>query len=199
MGALSCVLLVGLSIAFADRPIATWSHDVLRRPAAAVFITTLAKFNVFAGAAIVILLASLVWRLAGRPLTPAWRTAMQASLSVLIAVIAIILLKYACGRLWPETWIPGQQNPSWIGMHRFAFLPFHGGEGYGSFPSGHTARVTAPCAVLWQRVPRWRLLWALLALIMAAALIAADFHFVADCIAGAYVGVAAAALAVMFL
>ena len=193
--ALSCIVLVGLSIEFIDRPLATWSHDVLHRPALAVLITKLAKFTLFCGAAIAGLLASLAWRLAGRPLDWAWRTAMQACLAILIAALAVILLKYAFGRLWPETWIPGVPNPSWIGNHRFAFLPFHGGEGYESFPSGHTARVAAPCAVLWARLPRLWLLWVLPAPIMAAALIACDFHFLADCIAGAYVGVASAALA----
>ena len=197
LAALSCVILVGLAILFADRPIATWSHDVLQRPALAVFITTLAKFTLFCGAAALVLVASLVWRLAGRPITPAWQTTMQACLAILISAIAIIFLKYAFGRLWPETWVPGTPNPSWIRDHRFAFLPFHGGEGYGSFPSGHTARVAAPCAVLWARLPRLRLFWALPVVIMAGALIAANFHFVGDCIAGAYVGIASAALAMI--
>ena len=184
---------------FVDRPIATWSHDALHRPALAVSITKLAKFTVFIGVATVILVVSLIWRLAGRPITPAWRLAMQASLATVLAGVAVILLKYGFGRLWPETWVPGAPNPSWIGMHRFAFLPFHGGEGYESFPSGHTARVTAPCAVLWRGLPRWRVLWAVPVLIMTAALIAADFHFAADCLAGAYVGAAAAGLAIMLL
>jgi membrane-associated phospholipid phosphatase len=191
--------MVGLAIRYVDRPVATWSHAVLHRPAAALLITKLAGFTIFCSVAAFVLLASLVWRLAGRPITPAWRTAMQASFAILVAALSVILLKYAFGRLWPETWVRGEPNPSWIGMHRFAFLPFHGGEGYESFPSGHTARVTAPFAVLWHRAARFRLVWVLPAPIIAAALIAVNFHFVADCIAGAYVGAASAALAIMFL
>ena len=190
---------MGVTIPFVDRSVATWSHDVLHRPAVAVLITRLASFTLFCGVAAAVLIASLVWRLAGRPVTPAWRTAMQASFAILIAAISVILLKYAAGRLWPETWVRGAPNPSWIGMHRFAFLPFHGGEGYQSFPSGHTARVGAPVCVLWRRLPRLRLVWVMPVPVIAGALIAADFHFVSDCISGAYVGAASAALAIMFL
>ncbi len=193
---LSCVLLVGLTVAFVDRPAATWSHDVLHRPAAAVFVTTLAKWWVFCAGALAVQAACLLWRLSGRHMEPAWRTALAASLAVLIAIVAEIVLKYAFGRLWPETWLH-PPNPSWIGTHSFAFQPFHGGTGYESFPSGHTARATAPFAVLWQRLPRGRAIWALPPLIMAAALIASNFHFVGDCLAGAYVGFGSAALAMM--
>ncbi len=179
-----------------DRPVATWSHDVLHRPAIAVFVTTLGKWSVFCAGALAVQAAALVARLSGRHLGGLWRTAMAASLAILIAIAAEIILKYAFGRLWPETWLH-PPNLSWIGTHSFGFLPFHGGTGYESFPSGHTARVSAPFVVLWQRIPRSRLLWALPTLIMATALIATNFHFVSDCLAGAYVGAASAALAMM--
>jgi hypothetical protein len=48
--------------------------------------------------------------------------------------------------------------------------------------------------VLWQRVPAWRALWLLPPLAVAAGLIASDYHFVGDCVAGAYTGITAAAL-----
>jgi membrane-associated phospholipid phosphatase len=194
--ALSCVVLVGLSVLLLDRPIATWSHDSLHRPAIAVLITKAAGFKLICGAALAVAVAGLALRISGRPLGRAWRTAIAASLATLLAAFAVIFLKYGFGRLWPETWVSvsGHPNPSWIGQHQYAFQPFHGGEGNESFPSGHTARVTAPFAVLWQRLPRLRALWVLPPVLIAAGLIGSDFHFLGDCIAGAYVGIASAAL-----
>jgi membrane-associated phospholipid phosphatase len=194
---LSGVVLVGLSVLLLDRPVATWSHDVLRRPALAVLVTKLADVRVFGLASIVVLLAALGMRMSGRRLVWAWRLAVAMAAATLLAILAVILLKFGAGRLWPETWI--HNNPSWIGNGAYGFAPFHGGEGWGSFPSGHTARVTAPCAVLWRREPRLRLVWVALPVVMAAALVAANFHFVGDCLAGAYVGIAAAALALMLV
>jgi membrane-associated phospholipid phosphatase len=194
--AVSGLAAIAVCVLWLDRPVATWSHAVLHRPAAAVLITKLAELPVIVAIALGTLAAYLGMRLAGRPLGRGWHTAVAAASSALLAVAAVMLLKYAAGRLWPETW--AHHNPSWIGTGAYGFYPFHGGQGWGSFPSGHTARVTAPFAVLWQRLPRLRLAWALPPSVMAAALIACDYHFLGDCVAGAYLGVGAAAL-VLFL
>jgi hypothetical protein len=50
--------------------------------------------------------------------------------------------------------------------------------------------VTAPVAVLWARLPHWRLLLALPVLAVAVGLFGADDHFVGDMVAGAYLGAA---------
>jgi membrane-associated phospholipid phosphatase len=192
--ALSCVVLVGLCVLVLDRPISTWSHDVLHRPALAVLVTKAAGFGVMCGAAAAVAVAGLILRIIRGPLESLWRTAVAAALATLLAAFAVLFLKYGFGRLWPETWLHNPPNMSWIGQHEYGFQPFHGGEGNGSFPSGHTARITAPFAVLWQRVPRWRVVWVLPPVLIAAGLIGADFHFLGDCVAGAYVGVACAAL-----
>jgi membrane-associated phospholipid phosphatase len=189
--------LVALSVGFLDRPVATWSHDVLRRPAWAVALTWPAGLTYTGGGAVLALLAAGVARLSGRPIGAGWRTAIGAAVATLLAVLAIAVLKDAFGRLWPETWV--HNNPSWIGNHAYGFFPFHGGEGWGSFPSGHTARITAPFAVLWDRVPRLRVVWVLPPVITAVALIGANFHFLGDCIAGAYLGVACAAAVLIYL
>ena len=197
MAALSCVLLIGLSIAFADRPLSTYSHDVIRRPAWSTIVTGLmGPKNVLVLALIGLLVVGVVY-IRKRVLSQAWRTVLTVSIAIVFATAAVIALKFAFGRLWPETWI--EHNPSWISNHQFGFRPFHGGAGYESFPSGHTARVTAPFAVLWQRLPRYRPLWAAFPLLMIAGLMAADFHFLSDCIAGVYVGIASAAVALMLI
>jgi membrane-associated phospholipid phosphatase len=194
---LSGAVLTALSVLYADQPISTWSHDVLHRPRLAVDVQKVAGVAYLAGGALLVLVAALIARLFGRPMTPLWRTAIAAASATLLATLFASLIKFGFGRLWPETWI--HNNPSWINNHAYGFVPFHGGEGYESFPSGHTARTAAPLTVLWHRVPRLRLLWALPTLIIAAALMAADFHFLGDCIAGAYVGVACGAAVLMFM
>ena len=118
----------------------------------------------------------LIRRIGRRGLSSAWRTVLIVSVATVLATAAVIALKYAFGRLWPETWI--ENNPSWISNHEFGFRPFHGGAGYESFPSGHTARITAPFAVLWQRLPRYRVVWVLAPLLVMAGLLAADFHLI---------------------
>ena len=194
---LSAVVTVVFCILFVDRAVATWSHDALHRPHWAVAITKLADARVLEGIAAAILVAASLAKLTGRRIGAAWRIAIAASFATLLAMAAIILLKYGFGRLWPETWV--QNNPSWIGSHAYGFLPLHGGAGYESFPSGHTARFSAPFAVLWQRLPRLRLVWAVPPLIMAFALVAADYHFVGDCLAGIYVAIGCAAFAMQYV
>ena len=190
--AASGVAAIAVCVLWLDRPIATWSHAVLHRPGAAVLVTKLAELPIVLTIALGTLAVALGLRLAGRRPGRVWQTAVAAALSALLAIGAVMLLKYAAGRLWPETWV--DHNPSWIGTGAYGFYPFHGGRGWGSFPSGHTARVTAPFAVLWQRLPGLRLVWALPPLVMAAALIACDYHFLGDCVAGAYLGIGAAAV-----
>src|SRR4051812_22812569 len=91
-----------------------------------------------------------------------------------------------CGRYWPETW--HNNNPSLIGTGAYGFHPFEVGDDTGSFPSGHAARICAFLSVFWFAVPRWRAMYAIVALPMLVALIAMNYHFVGDVIAGAVLG-----------
>ena len=186
---LSCAVLVGLAIAFVDRPAATWSHATLHQFALFPWLTHLADPTLPVAA--VVLAGAGLAVLFGRPLPPWFRTLLACSLATVIAFVIKDQLKFVCGRLWPETWTNG--NPSWIGNGAYGFFPFHGGDGWESFPSGHTTRITAFMAVLWLRVPRLRWLWSSLVGLVALGLFGADFHFVGDIIAGAYLGAAGAA------
>ncbi len=184
-----------LAFAFADRPFADFSHAVLHRPAAGVWLTYLAQLP--DPLALATWLAAAIWAIARRPFGNAWRALLAAALAALLATVAVVLLKFLAGRPWPETWYHG--NPSWIRNHVFGFFPLHGGTAYGSFPSGHTARMAAPCTVLGMRAPAWRWLAFLLPLLVAAGLLAADFHFVSDCLAGLLVGLLSGAAALRLL
>jgi membrane-associated phospholipid phosphatase len=91
-----------------------------------------------------------------------------------------------CGRYWPETW--HDNNPSLIGTGAYGFHPFKVGDDTGSFPSGHAARIVGFVSVFWLAMPRGRWLYAMIALPMLVALIAMNYHFVGDVVAGSVLG-----------
>lgn len=184
-GALALWLaLIGLAFLFADRPFATFSHDTLAKPRWGVWLTWLADTPYLL--ALGVWPAALLWRLIGGRLGTAWRIAMRAGAATVLAILLAVLLKTLAGRTWPETWV--NNNPSWIRDHVFGFAPLHGGLGWRSFPSGHMARIAAPFAVLGRRVPRLGWVCVLVPALVAAGLLASDYHFVSDCLAGALLG-----------
>ena len=89
--------------------------------------------------------------------------------------------KYVCGRPTPREWL---HKPDLYGFHWF-----RGNEMQAAFPSGHMAVFTALAASLWRFYPRYRAIYALFLLALAAALIATNQHFLSDVVAGAYLGV----------
>jgi membrane-associated phospholipid phosphatase len=185
---LSCAVLVGLAVALVDRPASTWAHATLRGIAVFPWLTHLADFTLPVAA--VVLAAAGVGVLWNWQPPPWFKTLLACALATVIAFVIKDQLKQVCGRLWPETWT--NHNPSWIGNGAYGFFPFHGGEGWESFPSGHTTRITAFMAVLWLRVPRLRWLWVTVVFLVALGLYGADYHFIGDIIAGAYLGAACA-------
>jgi membrane-associated phospholipid phosphatase len=123
--------------------------------------------------------------------TYARNTAMRRPLldianSVTIAVFLKDALKYVFGRYWPATWV--NQNPSLLHDHAYGFHPFHAGVAYQSFPSGHTTVALAAMTALWLGFPRWRWLAVLVSVLVVSGLLAEDYHFVGDCVAGAWLG-----------
>jgi membrane-associated phospholipid phosphatase len=106
-------------------------------------------------------------------------------------------LKWFFGRPWPETW--RHNNSSWIGNQDYAFHWFQGGGQFSSFPSGHTAATFAVLSVLWICYPRWRALYVLAALAVIASLVGANFHFLGDTIAGAFLGATVGWITVLLL
>ena len=65
---------------------------------------------------------------------------------------------------------------------------FHG-IGFGCFPSGHMTVFTAFGIAVWLYYPHYRRPVIITLLILGAALIATDYHFLSDVIAGAYLGI----------
>lgn len=119
-----------------------------------------------------------------------WRvwqsTLFVACVSLIVADQFRESLGDLCGRYWPETW--HDNNPSLIGMGAYGFHPFEVGDDVGSFPSGHSARIVAFFSVFWLALPQGRWLYAAFAVPMLLALIAMDYHFVGDVVAGSTLG-----------
>ena len=182
---LSCVGLVGVSIAFIDRPLALLMHRLFHRSAWLMPLAGIGQIPLSLAGPGLVVAALAAWR-GWRP-GPRGRTLVSCALAVVIASSFKDALKEAFGRTWPETWV--MSNPSYIRDGVYGFFPFHGGEGWASFPSGHTAAIGAVAGVLWSRAPRWRALWALLVALTALGLVADTYHFLGDVIAGAYLGV----------
>jgi membrane-associated phospholipid phosphatase len=130
--------------------------------------------------------AILIVRRAWGPFKRCERTLLAASVSIVLAEQFKDSLAFVFGRYWPDTWVKG--NPSLIRNNAYGFNPFHAGEWYRSFPSGHTARTWAFLAPIWIGYRRLRWLCAPAALAVIVGLIGMNYHFVSDIIAGGFIG-----------
>lgn len=179
-----CAVAVVVCYYFVDRPVAFFVHD-----------HEIAKVEEFR------------WLTEPPPLVQSWSPLVLVLLAVrrafgpwkrwqltlFVACVSLIVADQfrgsmgdLCGRYWPETW--RNNNPSLIGTGAYGFHPFEVGDDIGSFPSGHSARIAAFFAVFWCGLPRARWLYVVIALPMMASLIAMNYHFVGDVVAGCVLG-----------
>ena len=180
----ACGLAVILCYFFIDRPVAFFVHD-----------HQIARFEEFRwltepppmvqGWSPLVILLLAIWRALG-PWRVWQRTLFIACVSLIVADQFRLSIGDICGRDWPETW--HDNNPSLIGTGAYGFHFFDLGGDTGSFPSGHAARIAAFAAVFWLALPRGRWLYAILAVPMLVALVAMNYHFLGDVIAGSVLG-----------
>lgn len=187
--ALAVLIAIPLAYFFADRPIAAFmfQHEHNSR---GPFVALTHLDDVLEVLAMLGLAWSL-WAFArseglGLGFGDKSQIALRASLALLASMGVKELLKLAFGRTWPETFTCG--NPSFIRDAAFGFTPFHGGAGWGAFPSGHETVACAVAGCLWVLLPRLRPLWALLAFLVGLGLLVADFHWLSDILAGGLIG-----------
>jgi membrane-associated phospholipid phosphatase len=180
----ACVVLVVVCYLWVDRPVAFYVHD-----------HQVESFRVFKWLTYPpplvqtwspLVLALLAVRLAWGPLARWQKTLAVACLSLIVADQFRSSLGDVCGRYWPETWF--DNNPSLIGTGTYGFHPFESGDDIGSFPSGHASRILAFAMVWWIAMPRGRGLWIAVCLPMLVSLVAMNYHFVGDVLAGGCLG-----------
>jgi membrane-associated phospholipid phosphatase len=185
----SVAMVVVACVIWFDRPIALLAYECFGRHRA---VQHLAGMPGFFGPLAVLAFTVLLVR---------WFLARQFGTMDIVANLCIITiaiveplkswLKFVFGRTWPAY---GQ--PSFIFEDAYGFHPFHGGPDFGSFPSGHSAAVCAVAVILWTYLPSIRALCTATVAAISAALIAGDFHFLSDVIAGAFLGASLSALVV---
>jgi membrane-associated phospholipid phosphatase len=177
-------IAVALCYFFVDRPVAWFMHNhrfysaefLLWPPRVSEWLTYLA------GLGIVGVVAWRLWHPGGQ-----FQTLLLAIAANLVVTAGIkSVLKWSFGRTWPETWTGN--NPALIPYGVYGFHPFHFGGAYQSFPSGHAAATFAVISILWLSLPRWRLLYMVVGVLVCVALVGLNFHFVGDVIAGAILG-----------
>src|SRR5437773_131610 len=136
-----------------------------------------------------LVLTILMVRRAWGPFLRWQKVLLVACLSLIVADDFRISLGDVFGRYWPETWT--HDNPSLIGTGTYGFHPFQRGDDIGSFPSGHAARILAFGAVWLIAMPRSRtvqIVAIILSASMLVSLVAMNYHFVSDVIAGSVLG-----------
>ena len=183
--------LTALSVIIAyfwlDRPIAYFVyHHIIQKDA---FILMQRIPEAFPLLSAFVLAWCGLWTLAGRTFSRFQAVMLSCSLSFIATEAVNDQLKFGFGRTWPETWI--HNNPSLIQTGAYGFNPFHGGPGFASFPSGHTAAICSVMAVLWFCYPRLRTFYAACVVAVVVGLLGADYHFLSDILAGGLVGASA--------
>jgi membrane-associated phospholipid phosphatase len=185
------LLLSAIAVAvcyhWVDQPVARFvaAHRLVRHDSLAWLAVASARLKVAAIPAILAVVGWWCWKPGGRAQT----VLLAISVNLIVTSILKQSLKWGFGRYWPETWTEG--NPSLIAGGDYGFHPFHYGTRYESFPSGHAAVIFSVIAILWLSYPRWRWLYVSIAAAVAVALVALNFHFVGDVIAGATLGAVA--------
>ena len=141
-----------------------------------------------------LMLTVLVIRRAWGPFVRWQKVLFVACISLIVADTFRISLGDVFGRYWPETWT--HDNPSLIGTGTYGFHPFQRGDDVGSFPSGHACRILAFAGVWMIAMPGTRVVVTVLSVPMLVSLVAMNYHFVSDVIAGSVLGALIAAYAV---
>jgi membrane-associated phospholipid phosphatase len=180
----ACIPAVVVSYFFVDRQVAIFVHEhEIAKTAGLVWLTSpppiVQAWSPLALATLVVYWAWKPW--------PHWQQVLfVACVSLMVADQFRESLGDVFGRYWPETW--HDNNPSLIGDGTYGFRPFQSGDDTGGFPSGHAARILGFVAVLWIGLPSGRWIYAVVVAPMLVALVAMNYHFVSDVIAGSVLG-----------
>jgi len=180
---LALITLIALSYFYIDMPVALWVEANIRSYSSFKLYTSNIPSMLLM---LVIVISSISWaayiylrlqRVANRHRD----FFLVLGTTLPLAYLAKSLLKWCFGRLETRLWLV---EPDQYGMHWF-----NGVNGYDAFPSGHMLVITQLFLAIWFFYPRLRLVNFLAWIWLAFALIATNYHFVADVIAGIYVAI----------
>jgi membrane-associated phospholipid phosphatase len=188
----SCILAVLICYFWVDRSVAFFVYHHHINSIAAFRWLTYPPPEVQNWSALA--LTILVVRRAWGPFLRWQKVLLVACISLIVADDFRISLGDVFGRYWPETWT--HDNPSLIGTGAYGFHPFQRGDDIGSFPSGHACRILAFAGVWMIAMPDARIFAMVFSIPMLLSLVATNYHFVSDVIAGSVLGTLIAAYAV---
>ena len=181
-GFLSAAILVVLSSEFLDGGIALWFDHLLRSdPRLSRYTSRIPDLLLPA----VLVLSGVLWEMYLRRVRRGSRDDktrffLLSGTALPVAYVTKLMLKYLFGRMNTRAWL---ENPVDRSFHWF-----HGGGEYSSFPSGHMAVFTTMAVACWLFFPKYRATCLAAIVGLGIALIATDYHFLSDVIAGEYLG-----------
>ncbi|RMX21100.1 phosphatase PAP2 family protein [Legionella jordanis] len=192
-GFLVCSLLVMLSYSYFDQAIVHWINQ-LNIPLLKIPIVLIHFPDLLTVLSLLFILYVLLF-LNYKELNKTYlKLGLAISLSIYSSLLLSKISKLFFGRPGLHFWMEQQFAP---GAYRF-----HWFEGYyvrfQSFPSGHTAVTFAVLSVLWFIYPKCRALALLVGVAIIFGLIASNNHFLADCLAGAYLGIVLGYISTVF-
>jgi membrane-associated phospholipid phosphatase len=183
IAAAATVILTLVCVAYLDRPLAQFFDLHLRHtPVWNGLYAALFPLGLVPVAAMLCLFACGTWLLSGRSL-PDWaRTPLLCSWATMWAIAVEIILKRIFGRGWPD--------PTYVQDHLYGFHLLQGAhEHWNSFPSGTALVSCAIAAVLWHAKPSWRIPVVVLVVVLCAAIVVTNLHWLGDMLPGIFLGV----------
>ncbi len=179
-----CIIAVLICYFWIDRPVAffVYRHHINRFQVFRWLTYPPPEVQNWAALALAILMVRRAWG----PFLRWQKVLLVACLSLIVADDFRISLGDVFGRYWPETWT--HDNPSLIGTGTYGFHPFQRGDDIGSFPSGHACRILGFATVWVIAMPQSRMIATVLCAPMLVSLVAMNYHFVSDVIAGSILG-----------
>ena len=182
INALVCAVLVALCVVYVDNPVALFVHQTISDPLP--FQLMAAPSLLALPLALVFLIVAAFRHAAGQPRLRHHGLLLRLSLATLVATTAKDELKWLFGRSWPSALIK---------YNIYGFSPFTVSPLYGSFPSGHTAYISAPLLMFAILKPKYASVCLVIIALVMVGLIGGGYHYPGDTIAGLFTGFAAAA------
>ncbi len=183
---LSCLILILVTVCFywVDRPVAIWmSHHFTydrHGPLDRIHAKALTQLCYFGLIISFLFYYVLRWH---KHHTRWMRCLSLLSTSVVFAYFAKTNLQYLFGRYVPRY----PDSNSLLFVRRHQLYGFHWFQS-GCFPSGHMTVFTAAIVAISLFYPKFRFIGLAILLILTGLLIALNYHFVSDIVAGAYLG-----------
>jgi membrane-associated phospholipid phosphatase len=183
IAAVTTTIFIAASASFFDRPITLLTYPAFGQlPIVRQFSGTPSFFG---PVEVFLLLIFLIRRIALYPLRRPDVAVALCEASLLITSSLVLPMKYMFGRTSP---LYGHPSLLVDGAYGFNFFT----AGQYAFPSGHMASICALACILWVTYPRFKPLYLLGVGIVAIALVAGDFHFLSDVLAGGFLGITVA-------